>query len=254
MATSEEEIDERPYWGRSASHSSTQTSSSRHTSSSHADEPTADPTFASTSTFDFAAAARATEAPDMAMVVSNDLEGTFESVSLSREATRPPSPRAAEKQRERPPPARARTPPPTVTVEPPPPAANGHAPSLPPPMKPTSKVTVPTTGRTALEKVLSKTRQRDLPPKERKEDNRHLKEYSSMMVQSRENGARAQDGWHVILRADLRIEKRKEAMRRAKRVSKDVELSLHRPTWERGIVPNWKTVLSDPVRCLLCCW
>jgi hypothetical protein len=43
-------------------------------------------------------------------------------------------------------------------------------------------------GPSALEKVMSRTRPSFLPPKSRQEDNKHLDEWESMMKQSRATG------------------------------------------------------------------
>ncbi|KAG2022922.1 hypothetical protein CC2G_000637 [Coprinopsis cinerea AmutBmut pab1-1] len=83
-------------------------------------------------------------------------------------------------------------------------------------------------GPSLFEKVRSKTRPTFLPPKPRKEDDKHLSDWQNMMKQSR-----------------LAAEKRRKALqdRRLQR-EKAIEENLAR--WEAEIVPDWKVVFRNP--------
>ncbi|KAH9044572.1 rab-GTPase-TBC domain-containing protein [Lactarius pseudohatsudake] len=84
------------------------------------------------------------------------------------------------------------------------------------------------TGPSALEKVVSKTRPPFLPPKSRDEDQKHLSDWEKMMERSRT----AED-------------KRRKALQE-RRLARElrVEQSLH--IWEKGILPDWKIVHRNP--------
>ncbi|KAH9081737.1 rab-GTPase-TBC domain-containing protein [Lactarius deliciosus] len=84
------------------------------------------------------------------------------------------------------------------------------------------------TGPSALEKVISKTRPPFLPPKSRDEDQKHLSDWGKMMERSRA----AED-------------KRRKALQE-RRLARElrVEQSLH--VWEKGILPDWKIVHRNP--------
>ncbi|KAH9004108.1 rab-GTPase-TBC domain-containing protein [Lactarius hatsudake] len=84
------------------------------------------------------------------------------------------------------------------------------------------------TGPSALEKVISKTRPPFLPPKSRDEDQKHLSDWGKMMERSRA----AED-------------KRRKALQE-RRLARElrVEQSLH--IWEKGILPDWKIVHRNP--------
>ncbi|KAH8928832.1 RabGAP/TBC [Atractiella rhizophila] len=83
------------------------------------------------------------------------------------------------------------------------------------------------TGPTPLQKVLSKTRPRNLPPKDPLEDKRHLKMHEEMM------------------RASKELEKEKEGLKKFRRMSREMRLDAARGSWEREVLPNWKIVLRD---------
>ncbi|KAF7307043.1 TBC1 domain family member 14 [Mycena indigotica] len=117
---------------------------------------------------------------------------------------------------------------------PPPQPPNSSPPRTPPPIpmplspkKPAHR-TIRSAGPSALEKVMSRTRPHYLPPKPRKEDEKHLTEWAGIMKQSR-----------------AAAEKRRQALqdRRSAR-EKRIEDSL--PIWEKEIVPNWKAVHKNP--------
>ena len=78
-----------------------------------------------------------------------------------------------------------------------------------------------------LELVISKTRPKDLPPKPREEDLKHLKEFGEMMKDSK--------------KAEQQRKEREEKHRHAKELAMAADL----PIWEKDIVPNWKAVLDD---------
>lgn len=78
-----------------------------------------------------------------------------------------------------------------------------------------------------LDKVISRTRQRDLPPKPKEEDNRHLAEYTTMLVQSKA------------------LEARRVSTAEIQRQKKEQLHSAHLPMWEKEILPNWRAARSN---------
>ncbi|CAE6526414.1 unnamed protein product [Rhizoctonia solani] len=87
---------------------------------------------------------------------------------------------------------------------------------------------VKSVGPSMLEKVISKTRPTHLPPKNKVEDVKHMKQYQEMMEKSRAaERQKKQD-----------LEQRRLARERA------VEDSLH--VWQREVVPNWKDAIRKP--------
>ncbi|QRW22150.1 TBC1 domain family member 14 [Rhizoctonia solani] len=113
--------------------------------------------------------------------------------------------------------------PPTTPV-PNEPTTSGSSPQKPP----KAHRYVKSAGPSMLEKVISKTRPTHLPPKNKLEDVKHLKEYEEMMERSR---AAEQQKKHEL-------EQRRLARERA------VEDSLH--IWKREVVPNWKEAIRKP--------
>ncbi|KAF7436496.1 hypothetical protein PC9H_003329 [Pleurotus ostreatus] len=101
----------------------------------------------------------------------------------------------------------------------------------PSPSKPEHHPTVRPTrsaGPSIFEKVRSKTRPTFLPPKSRKEDDKHLADWQAMMRQSR-----------------IAAEKRRKALqdRRLAR-EKKIDESIH--IWEKEILPDWRVVHKNP--------
>nr|GAT58993.1 TBC1 domain family member 14 [Mycena chlorophos] len=84
------------------------------------------------------------------------------------------------------------------------------------------------TGPSALEKVLSRTRPPHLPPKPREEDNKHLSEWESIMQKSKASA-----------------EKRRQALK-DRRMAREKRIDDSLPVWEKEIVPNWKVVHKNP--------
>lgn len=76
-----------------------------------------------------------------------------------------------------------------------------------------------------LEQVISRTRPKYLPPKALIEDQKHLKEFDEMMT------------------ASLEIQKRKRELENEKKLAREKLLASYQPTWEKEILPNWKSVL-----------
>ena len=241
------------------------------------------------------ASAESTSSSDMHMIVSNENDGTFETVDLSHkvELTREKlgkttldgfGHRARSPARSSSPVSRKSTPPivggkrstsslsrhsagpeagtsrqptastsrssldmPQTTTTPKP---ISHDTNLSSPSSP--KARKPRGAPTALQKVVSKTRQRDLPPKHREEDSRHLKEFNDMMHQSKKLGAAF--SWCPVVcfftyfTSVSFLEKKKVARIISQRSSKDVEIALHLPTWEKEVLPNWRVVQNNPVR------
>ncbi|KAJ5628171.1 hypothetical protein N7490_010399 [Penicillium lividum] len=78
------------------------------------------------------------------------------------------------------------------------------------------------------EKVLSRTRPSWLPPKDQKEEKKHLKEYQQMMAQSKE------------------IDKRKAARAASAQCEKDSTREALQNIWDEFVSPNWDRVLREP--------
>jgi hypothetical protein len=77
------------------------------------------------------------------------------------------------------------------------------------------------------EAVLSRTRPSWLPPKDKAEEKRHLKEYQRMMALS------------------LKADEKREAEQRAKNTCKDDTASSLLRIWEEHVLPNWEATTSQ---------
>ncbi|KAM0754750.1 hypothetical protein T439DRAFT_284256 [Meredithblackwellia eburnea MCA 4105] len=84
----------------------------------------------------------------------------------------------------------------------------------------------PTKGLSILQKTISMTRQRDLPPKDRLEEERHLRELEAMFAASKE------------------AQKRRRLQEEAAAAARASILAQTLPTWEVAILPNWRVVLN----------
>ncbi|GAA6055176.1 hypothetical protein JCM3770_002220 [Rhodotorula araucariae] len=80
---------------------------------------------------------------------------------------------------------------------------------------------------TIMQKVVSMTRQRDLPPKPREEEEKHLQMLAEMHAASRDAEKRRRE-----------FEEQRAAVRAA-------QLAAAFPAWESTILPNWRAVLHD---------
>ncbi|KMP05892.1 TBC1 domain family protein member 14 [Coccidioides immitis RMSCC 2394] len=78
------------------------------------------------------------------------------------------------------------------------------------------------------EKVLSRTRPSWLPPKDQKEERRHLKEYKKMMALSRE------------------AEKRKAAQAASAQCKRDDTRKMLQHIWDEHVFPNWDRAIKEP--------
>ncbi|KAI3096742.1 hypothetical protein DTO032C6_6539 [Penicillium roqueforti] len=78
------------------------------------------------------------------------------------------------------------------------------------------------------ERVLTRTRPSWLPPKDQKEERKHLKQYQQMMAQSRE------------------IEKRKAAREANAQCEKDNTRATLQNIWDEYVYPNWDRALREP--------
>ncbi|KAI5481595.1 TBC domain protein, Rab GTPase activator [Pseudohyphozyma bogoriensis] len=74
---------------------------------------------------------------------------------------------------------------------------------------------------------VSMTRQRDLPPKDKEQEKKHLRELEAMLTASKE------------------AEKRRKAGLEAAAAARAATLAAALPTWESTILPNWRAVLHD---------
>ena len=77
------------------------------------------------------------------------------------------------------------------------------------------------------EKVLTRTRPSWLPPKNPKEEKRHLKEYQNMMA------------------ASIEAEKKRESREQSAKVDKDDARAEHNKVWEQYVYPDWTNVISE---------
>ncbi|RAK99666.1 putative TBC domain protein [Aspergillus ibericus CBS 121593] len=77
------------------------------------------------------------------------------------------------------------------------------------------------------EKVLTRTRPSWLPPKDQKEEKRHLKEYKRMMAQSRE------------------ADKRRAAKAASMKCEKDNTRETLQQIWDEYVYPNWDNVIHE---------
>ncbi|KYK61694.1 TBC domain protein [Drechmeria coniospora] len=77
------------------------------------------------------------------------------------------------------------------------------------------------------EAVLSRTRPSWLPPKDRAEEKRHLKEYQRMMV------------------ASAKADERREAARQSKTESRDANANSSMHIWENDILPRWNEAIRE---------
>ncbi|KAI5297991.1 hypothetical protein KEM56_004392, partial [Ascosphaera pollenicola] len=78
------------------------------------------------------------------------------------------------------------------------------------------------------EKVLSRTRPSWLPPKDPKEEQRHLKEYKRMMIAAKE------------------AEKRRAAEAANKQCKKDNTRASLQKVWDEYVLPNWEQAIKEP--------
>ncbi|CAE6446006.1 unnamed protein product [Rhizoctonia solani] len=128
-------------------------------------------------------------------------------------------------------PVSASTAPKTPTPDSAPPRTPGPVSSPTPGLSPDKAKThrqARSVGPSMLEKVISKTRPTHLPPKNKVEDVKHMKQYEEMMERSR---AAERQKKHEL-------EQRRLARERA------VEDSLH--VWQREVLPNWKDATRKP--------
>ncbi|KAH9968645.1 rab-GTPase-TBC domain-containing protein [Russula dissimulans] len=84
------------------------------------------------------------------------------------------------------------------------------------------------TGPSALEKVLSKTRPSFLPPKNRDEDLKHMADWENMMKRSR-----------------AAEEKRRKALQE-RRLARELQIEQSLYIWEKEVLPDWKVVHRNP--------
>ncbi|GAA5910639.1 hypothetical protein JCM6882_001046 [Rhodosporidiobolus microsporus] len=106
-----------------------------------------------------------------------------------------------------------------------PPAAFPEPATSPKPDEATPKK--PTKTQTVMQKVISFTRQRDLPPKSKEEEEKHLKQLAEMRAASKE------------------AEKRRRSATEARAAARSAALASALPAWESAILPNWRAVLHD---------
>ncbi|BGP14683.1 hypothetical protein JCM10213_006237 [Rhodosporidiobolus nylandii] len=91
----------------------------------------------------------------------------------------------------------------------------------------TPKKQLSTKAPTVMQKVMSFTRPRQLPPKPKEEEEKHLRQLAEMRVASRE------------------AEKRRKSEHEARAAARAASLVAALPQWESLILPNWRIVLHD---------
>lgn len=98
------------------------------------------------------------------------------------------------------------------------------------------------------EKVLTRTRPSWLPPKDQKEEKKHLKQYQQMMAQSRESGMYCHCPMFQITISILTNspEKRKAAKEASAQCHKDNTRATLQRIWDEYVCPNWDRALSEP--------
>ncbi|BGP23514.1 TBC1 domain family member 14 [Rhodotorula toruloides] len=101
-------------------------------------------------------------------------------------------------------------------------SAGDATPAATPQKKPVS-----TRKQTVMQKVVSMTRQRTLPPKSKEEEEKHLEQLAEMLAASRE------------------AEKRRRSEAEARSALRSTALATVFPVWEKSILPNWRIVLHD---------
>lgn len=97
------------------------------------------------------------------------------------------------------------------------------------------------------EKVLSRTRPSWLPPKDKEEEKKHLREYKRMMAQSREAGALQL--LHLIYLKYLTLtvtDKRKAAEAASEQCKRDDTRKMLQRIWDEYVFPNWDRVVTEP--------
>ncbi|GAA5946353.1 hypothetical protein JCM3765_000211 [Sporobolomyces pararoseus] len=92
---------------------------------------------------------------------------------------------------------------------------------------PTKKSSSNSSAPSVMQKIISMTRQRDLPPKNKEEEEKHLKQLEQMLAASKE------------------IEKKRKIEKEEKLKLKNQFLQNSFQTWETLILPNWRIVLHD---------
>ncbi|KAK4050113.1 hypothetical protein OIV83_003684 [Microbotryomycetes sp. JL201] len=104
---------------------------------------------------------------------------------------------------------------------------------------------------TVMQKVVSMTRQRDLPPKTKEEEKKHLRQLEEMRTASKEAGtslfaftgaSREREEGSIRF---LSAEKRRKAQLQQRAAARQHKIDLAYPAWDQAILPNWKSVLHD---------
>lgn len=96
------------------------------------------------------------------------------------------------------------------------------------------------------EKVLSRTRPSWLPPKDQKEEKKHLREYKQMMAQSREAGKFSYFALSPLLGSNDELDKRKAARAASDQCERDTTRETLQSIWDEFVSPNWDRALREP--------
>lgn len=94
------------------------------------------------------------------------------------------------------------------------------------------------------EKVLSRTRPSWLPPKDKKEEKKHLKEYQRMMELSFEAGKAANSGNEYACSPFL--DKRRAEKTLSRQCARDDTRAVLLRIWEEHVLPNWTQAVREP--------
>ena len=99
-----------------------------------------------------------------------------------------------------------------------------------------------TPGPSTFQKVVSKTRPHFLPPKNQKEDRKHLADWETMMKESRAAGTVVHLTIIVILNEHLIVEERRRKALQERRLARELKIEQSMHIWEREIIPDWRIV------------
>lgn len=124
-------------------------------------------------------------------------------------------------------------------------AQTSHEPIELPPLQKSNIMIDPLPISKEKEKVLTRTRPSWLPPKDQKEEKKHLKEYKQMMAQSREAGKQPPIPEHFDI-SNNQIDKRKAARAASAQCEKDNTREALQNIWDDFVSPNWDRALREP--------
>jgi len=99
-----------------------------------------------------------------------------------------------------------------------------------------------TAGPSTFQKIVSKTRPHFLPPKNQKEDRKHLADWEAMMKESRAAGTVVHLAIITILNEHLIVEERRRKALQERRLARELKIEQSMHIWEKEIIPDWRIV------------